>query len=180
MGGFQHLAVAVQHPRDGPSAICRVALDVADQSLVGVGIDKDLEVHHVPELLVEEHHDTLDDDDRLRFDMDGLWQSVAQNIGVGRLLDGLALSQVVHLLDQQPPVEGVGVVEVDGLAGLVGHSRRIIIVRVERHDAHEVGWKCLCYLFDDGSLSRPCAASYSDDGNVMVHTLTDWIVRWMF
>ena len=73
------------------------------------------------QFFVEQRHDAFDDDDGFGLDVDGFGQPVALQIAVGGLLDGAPLTQVVDLFVEQFPVEGVGMVEVDGVAFFVGH-----------------------------------------------------------
>ena len=119
--GFEHFQIAFDDHGDGAAAIDGVALNVADESLVGVAVDEDFEVHEVAQFFVEQRHDAFDDDDGFGLDVDGFGQPVALQIAVGGLFDGAPLTQVVDLFVEQFPVEGVGMVEVDGVAFFVGH-----------------------------------------------------------
>ena len=74
--GLEHCQIAIDDHGNGTSAVDGVALNVADEALVGVGVDEYLQVHHVAQTLVDERHDDLDDDHWLRLHMDGLRQSV--------------------------------------------------------------------------------------------------------
>ena len=100
--------------------------------------------------------------------MYGLLLAVALQVRVRRLLDGAALAQIVNLLYEQFPVEGVGMVEVDGTALLFGHVRRVVIVRVERHYSHVVRRQCLYYLFHYRCLAGTSAAGNTYYRNLVV------------
>lgn len=102
--------------------ILRMSLSSGSQST------NTLQVHHVAQLAVDERHDSLDYYHRLGLHMYGFGQAVADEVAVGGLLDGTAVPQLVDLLDEQLPVEGVGMVEVDGLALLVGEAGGVVIV----------------------------------------------------
>lgn len=64
----------------------------AYQSLIRVAVDEFFQVHQVAQLLVEQCHNTLDDDDGLRFHSDGFGQPVALEIAVGGLFDSMPLA----------------------------------------------------------------------------------------
>ena len=119
--GLEHLKVTVNDHRHGSATVNGVALNVADETFVRVAVDKDFKIHHLTQLLVEQRHDTLNDDYGLRLHMYGLGQAIAEKIRIGGLLYCLAVAQSVDLLDEQFPVERIGVVKVDGMTLLIGH-----------------------------------------------------------
>ena len=162
--GLEHCQIALDDHGNGTSAVDGVALDVADEALVRVGVDEYFQVHHVAQTLVDERHDALDDDDGLRLDVDGLRQSVGEYIRIGGLLDGTSLAQLVDLLDEQFPVEGIGMVEVDGLSFLVGHVGGVVVVGVEWYDGHIVRRQGLNDFLYDCCLAGTCSAGDSNDG----------------
>ena len=100
--------------------------------------------------------------------MDGFGQPVALQIAVGGLFDGAPLTQVVDLFVEQFPVEGVGMVEVDGVAFLVGHVRRVVVVGVERHDGHIMGRQGLNNFLHDGGFAAAGPASDANDGGLVL------------
>ncbi len=57
---------------------CDVALQPPQQPQVGVGVDVDLDVHLIAQPLVGEDEDALDQDDRLRIDVERLGPAVVQ------------------------------------------------------------------------------------------------------
>ena len=85
--------------------------------------------------------------------MNGFRQTIGDDIRVGRLFDSLAVLQHLDVLGQQFPVKGVRVVEIDSFTLFVRHSRRIVIVGVQRDDGCTVVGQHLGDLLDDGSLS---------------------------
>ena len=108
MHRLENFQIAVDHHRDSTSAVDSVALDIANETLVGVGVNKNLQVHKVAQLLVDERHDAFDDDDRLWFHVNGFGQSVGEYIRIGGLLDGSSLTQFVDLPIKKFPVECIG------------------------------------------------------------------------
>ena len=137
--GFEHREVAVEHHIHGASALHHVALYVADEPFVAVGVNKDFQVHHLAQFAVDECHDAFDNDDGLGLHVYRLLQSVGEDIRVGGLFDGLAVAQLVDLLDEQFPVKGVGVVEIDLAPLFVGHPGGVVVIRVDGHHSHIVG-----------------------------------------
>ena len=110
-----------------------------------------------------QRHDALDDDDGLRLHVDGFLLAVALYIRIGGLLNGLAILQHLDVLGQQLPVEGIGMVEVDGSALLGCQVRGVIIIRIEGNDRRTVWRQCLRDFPHDGGLARASATSYSND-----------------
>lgn len=90
--GFQYFQITVYNHGNRSSTVYRVALNVAYQSLIRAAVDEYFQVHQVAQLLVEQRHNTLDDDDGLRFHSDGFGQPVALEIVVGGLLDSMPLA----------------------------------------------------------------------------------------
>ena len=134
--GLEHVAILVDEHLQRMATLGDVALQHTQETLVGPGIDKYLEVHQVAQTLVVEHHDALDDDDLARVDADGLLQTRAGDVRVGGLVDGPPLPQFGDLVGEQRPFEGVGVVEVGALTYLERQVRLVVIVGVEGNDRH--------------------------------------------
>ena len=126
---FRYLSTTID-----TSAVYYVALYVAYQTLVAVAVDEYLQIHHIPQFLVQKSHYALDYNHRLWLHMHRLGQTVALQIGVSGLFDGTSLAQFVDMPYKEFPVESVGMVEVDGVSLLLGHVRRVVVIRVERHD----------------------------------------------
>ena len=166
--GFQHREIAVEHHVDRTTAFHHVAQDVADESFIGVGVYKNLQVHHVAQLAVHQRHDALDDNHRFGFHVDGLFLAVALYVAVGGLFDGLPTFQLRNLLVQQLPVESVGMVEVD-LAALFGrHARGVVVIRVEWNHGHTMGRQRLDDFPDNGCFSGARSSSNSNDGHFLI------------
>ena len=70
--GLQHLQVSVYNHRHRAASGDGISLYVANETFIGVAINKDFQVHHLPQPLIDERHDSLDDDDGLRLHMYGL------------------------------------------------------------------------------------------------------------
>ena len=58
--GFQHLAVTVNNHLGCASTFYDVTLNDSDKTFVGVGIDKDFQVHQIAKLFLPKCHNTLD------------------------------------------------------------------------------------------------------------------------
>ena len=76
MHRLEDLQVSVDNHRDSASAVYCITLDIPYQPFVRITVDKYLQVHHVPELMVYERHDALDDYHRLRFHGSEKWYFV--------------------------------------------------------------------------------------------------------
>ena len=97
--------------------------------------------------------------------MDGIGESVGEYIRIGGLLNGLSLPQLVHLANEQLPVEGVGVVEVNGLALFVGECGGVVLIRVKRHNGYIVWRQRLDDFLYYCCLAGSCSAGDSNDGD---------------
>lgn len=118
---LENLQISFHNHRHGTPAVYYVALYVAYQTFVAVAVDEYLQIHHIPQFLVQKSHYALDYNHRLWLHMHRLGQTVALQIGVSGLLDGTSLAQFVDMPYKEFPVESVGMVEVDGVSLLLGH-----------------------------------------------------------
>ena len=71
----------------GAPPLAYVAQDAAGEADVGVRIDIYLDVHQVPEFLVLEDQNTIDDDYLRRFDQHGFGRSVVIDERIDRMFD---------------------------------------------------------------------------------------------
>ena len=121
LGGFDELLVhrfhkglvVSQHILPGTATLGDVAADDTHQALVTVGVDKHLDVHALAQFLVDQHHDALNDDDLGGMHIDDLLRTGAGDIGIDGHGDGLAVFEAVEMVDEQVPLDGIGMVEVD-------------------------------------------------------------------
>lgn len=135
--GLRRFDVEVVHGLDGgevlvddaleaSAALADVARDAAQDALVGVGFDVDLDVEEISEACVLENQDALDDDDAARPDGDGLFRARVLREVVGRAGDSPSGAQFLEVMDEEVCVERVRVVVVDGAPLL----EREIVVRL--------------------------------------------------
>ena len=82
----------------------------------------------------------------------------------------MTVAQLVYLFLQELPVEGIGMVEVDGLALLVGQPRRVVVIRVEGNDSCAMRWQHIGNLLHYGGLAGTCSACDSYD----IHLVTNY------
>ena len=87
------------------AALVHVAQHAAQDALVGVGLDENLDVKEVAQALVLEDQDALDDDDLARLDdLRPVGARVAREV-VDRALDAPALAQCLEVRDEQVRLE---------------------------------------------------------------------------
>ena len=120
----------IEHHINGTSALHHITTDVTDQAHIAVGIHIDLQIHHVAQLLMVQRHDALQDDNRLRLNMNRFWQTIRKHIGIGGLFHSLAIPEFLDLLSQQFPVKGVRMVEVNLLPLLWRQVGGVVVIRV--------------------------------------------------
>lgn len=150
---LENFQISVNNHRHSASAVYNVALYVAYQTLVAVAIYKYLQIHHIPQLLVQKGHYALDYNHRFRFHMHRFRQSVALQIRICGLFHRSTLTQFVDVFYEQFPVECIRMVEVYGMTLLLSHVRRVVIIRVERHHSHMMRRQRLHNLLHNGGFS---------------------------
>lgn len=97
----------------GPAALCKVALEPADKSQIGIGVDVDFDVEHLSERGFREYQDAFNQDDLAWVHGEGVCRPPVSGEVVDRDLDRPAVAQRSDILDQQFCFEGVGMIEVD-------------------------------------------------------------------
>ena len=80
MHWFEHILIALYHHVYGTVALYTVALNVSYQSLIIIGVNVYLQVHHVAQFFVDKRHDTLDDNHGARLHVDCLGKPVTYYI----------------------------------------------------------------------------------------------------
>ena len=151
--GLKDADVAIHHRLGGTSSFNDVALYDANQAVVWVGIDKHLQIHKLTQGGVAKGENAFDDDDLARLDVNGLLATGAGEVGVGGLFDGFPFAQLLHMLAEQGPVEGVGVVKVDVLTFGHGDVATVLVVRILWQKYHFTLGKALHNFSHHGGLS---------------------------
>ena len=95
--------------------------------------------------------------------MYGLRHTVGLDVGVGGLLDGMSRAQRIDLFDQEIPVEGVGVVEIDLAALLHGDAGVVVVIGVLRDNGHLGAGQGFYDFADNGGLAGTGSACDADD-----------------
>ena len=139
--GFEHIAIFADEHLERVSALCDVALDDTEQTLVATRIYKDFQIHLVAQFLVVECHDAFYDNHIVGLHVDSLLTSRASDVRIGGLLDSFSTFELFDLVCQQWPVKRIGVVEVGELALIFGHIPLVLVVRVLWDDATASGGK---------------------------------------
>ena len=133
--GFEHILIAVDHYLWGASALHAVACDYPDESVVGIGVDKYLNVHHLAEGGIVEHKDALDNHHIAGLDLNRFFLPGAGEVAVGGHFDGMARLKLAQMLGQQSPLDRGRFVEVD-LAALFGRDvAGVFVIRVLWNDS---------------------------------------------
>ena len=111
--GFHKGLVVTQHVLPGTATLSDVATNDAHQALVTVGIHKHLDIHTLTQLFINQHHDTFHNNDLGGMHINHLLRTGTSDVGVDRHGNGLTLFQAVEVVDEQVPLDGIRVVEVD-------------------------------------------------------------------
>ena len=97
----------------GAPPLAYVAQDAAGEADVGVRIDIYLDIHQVPEFLVLEDQNTIDDDYLRRFDQHGFGRSVVIDERIDRMFDRNVVFQRADVLDEHIRIERLRVVVIE-------------------------------------------------------------------
>ena len=107
LDGVQILA---GNPLDVPSPLLHIPDRPAEDPLVGVSLDVDLDVEEVPQLRLRQHQDPLDEDDRAGLDVQGLLRTVVDGEVIDRAVNRQPVPEAAEVLHQKGSLEGVRVV----------------------------------------------------------------------
>ena len=110
--GFDDGLISVDEVFDGTSTLHHIAAKHAYESLITVGIDKDLHVEDGTNRRIDQGHDAFEDDDRTRLDAHGLGETRTGCVIIYRLVDSSALTQEGEVLVEQLPVERTRLIKV--------------------------------------------------------------------
>ena len=134
MHGLDGRQILLDDGVDAAPALFDVAADTAAQTHVGVGVDKDADVHFIAERLVHKDHDALDHDDLPRLDVQDLVRAVVDGIVIGGAVDRLTGFQLAQMPDHHVGVECVRAVVVEVGALLIAHFVvPLVVVIVAEH-----------------------------------------------
>ena len=155
-----------------PSALHHIAFHDAYETVVGIGIHENLQVHLLAHLGLAERHDTLYHDYFAGLNMDSLLGTGAGDVRIDGLLDRLAFFEHSDMLGEQRPVEGIGMVEIDVLTLLDRHITAVFVVRILRDDNHFAFWETFDKLSDYRSFTRAGTARNADNKHKDIYDLT--------
>src|SRR5262249_43020532 len=156
------VGILLDHGLERPPALVNISIQPANEPNIGIGIDKDLQVHQSAQSRVAEDQDSLEDDYRPGLDMGDLGPARMRLVVVDRLLYWLAGFQRFNMIDQQIGVESIRMIEVDVVAQLDRHIAQVAIIGILLQVDHARGADRLYYSVGDGGLSRPRSPSYPD------------------
>lgn len=119
------------------AALVHIAQHAAQDALIGIGLDEDLEVEEIAQALILEDQDALDDDDLARLDDLRLLRARVAREVVDGTLDALSLAQRLEMRDEQVRLERVRMVVVDVLALLKRNLVMcpVVIIVIDDRDA---------------------------------------------
>src|SRR5690606_1271302 len=107
-----------------------IPLQPSDQTLIGIGMHKDLDVELFPELGMAQDQDALHDHHLAWQGEDCLWQTGLLYKGIDWCLYASSLPEFLEVFDQEVEINGTGVVEIDlGPFGPV-HMGQIVVIGV--------------------------------------------------
>lgn len=138
---------------EAASAFNDVALDNANQALVGICINKYFQVECLAERQIREYQNTFNDQHVAGLDGDSFPASPASDIGIDRHLHRIAHFQLIDMFNQQRPFNGRGMVEIDFLLLFLRQVAIILIVGILTEHADALFREALNDFFHHGGLS---------------------------
>src|SRR5215467_111693 len=148
-----------------------VAVEPPDEANIGVGIDKNLEIHQAAQSRIAEDQYSLENDDRPWLDMSNLGFTGMGLVVIDGLLNCFAGLQRLDVVDQKVDIERVRMIEIDMMAQVDGHIAQIAIIGVLLQIDHARGTDRLYDSMGDGSFSGSGSSSDSDHHNLWLHGL---------
>ena len=112
IGGLHEPIVRFDDTFNGTSSVKHVTLQPSQKSNVVIRVHKDLEIHLVPKLAIEEGEDPLKENDFRAFDLQTWRVPLASFVVVVWNDHILALKKLIEGLSDQWPIHGIRMVEV--------------------------------------------------------------------
>ena len=119
---------------DGTPALQDVTPDAAENPLIGIRFDKDLDIHKITQATVSEDQDPIDDNDFPRVYMAGRFHSLVCGEVVDGNLDAPSSLQLFDVPDEQIGLQRARMVEVDFLRSLASVGADILVVGIMLDD----------------------------------------------
>jgi len=113
-----------------------VALDPSDQSDVGIGIDKYLNVAEIADTGIDEQQDAVNNDHVGRLDVGVLGATEVGYKVILRLFDRPPIAECSEMLAEKIVIEGVGVIPVQFPTLIEDEIRKVFVVRVHVDEYH--------------------------------------------
>ena len=160
--GFNGFLVLLQHAFQGPAPLGHIPLDPAAKPHIRIGIHKNFNIHQIPQGLIFKNQNTLDDDDTLGHDFDGLIGTVVLGKIIHRALDALALPQQIQMAGHEIRFQRSGFIIIDLAALLVGQlivTVVIVIMAEHRHHIAEPAYD----VFHQGRFAAAGTSGNADD-----------------
>ena len=167
MHRFDSVHILAHDRVDGASAFENISSNPANQSFVCICVKKYLDIHHIPQRLVNEDQNSINDDDLPRFKPACLLQPQMCRKIVDRLIDPLALFQIFKMSDQEISLKGIRMIEIDLVWRQTVMGREVTIVRIMLNDENSLFVQQLEDLVRDGRFARSCSAG--DTNNEWLH-----------
>ena len=151
---FHEGAVMADGLIESPTPLYHIPADDADESLVGIRIHEDLDIHRIAQFRVGEDEDALHDEHLSGMHGNSLLAACAGHVGIGRHRNSLALFQLVDVVHQQRELNGGRVIEVDLLLFCLGEVSVIAIIGVLRQHTDMIFGKLVDDFLHHRGLSR--------------------------
>jgi hypothetical protein len=145
-----------------------VAIQSPNEADIGIGINKDLEVHQSPQSRIAKDQYSLEDDYGPGPDVSRFGPARVRLVVVDGLLYRFAGTEGFDVVDQKVDVESVRVIEVDVVAQLYRHITQVAIIRILLQIDDARGAYGLYYSVGDGGFSGARSSSYTDHHTILI------------
>src|SRR5436853_737028 len=148
---------------DSTAALVNIAIKAANESNIGVGVDKNLKIHQAPQLRIRENEDAFEYHHRPRLEVNSFRFAETRSVVINRLVYRLTGAQCFEMIDQQLGVERIRMIEVESMAKIERHVAEVSVIGVLGKKDDVLRSNFGYDFFSDRSLSRTRAAADSNN-----------------
>ena len=169
MHGANGFHVLRRHGFNGTPPPGNIAVEAPNQTKVRRCIDKYLQVHQLPEAIVNEDQDSFHNNNRGRFHPEPLIEPDVCLEIVDRPLNEVSVSQPGQVRYEEVELESLGMIVVDLISIPTVQVPDTPVVGVRGQNSHLFSADQLAKFFHQSGLSRSRPAGHSDDEALFAH-----------
>jgi hypothetical protein len=146
-----------------PSALGDISLQPAQESQIGVGVHKDLDIEEIAQGAVDKYQDPLDENDGTRLDAPQLRPPRMVGKIVRGHIDGAIGAQIHEMRNQKIRFKGIRVIVIDPRAFSQGQVAAVAIIRIMLQIYDAIRPDAFEDRVRNGRFARAGASGYSNE-----------------